>query len=292
MSVTKSDDFRRRRRRAWMAFGAGALGLAVVLSGVRLGASPRTDLAWAADHAVQAHPRIEGTAVEIDSVRDFRHAAGGAFTPAYRTEAFDLAQVRRVWFVLAPFTGAWSGLAHAFVSFELDDGRHLAISVEARREVGEEYSLVGGLTHRFETTYVIGTESDLLGLRALRGDVLYLYPSNATPAQARALLADMLGRADALRSAPEFYDTFSNNCATNLRDHVNRVVERPLPFGWGVLFPGYSDEMALDRGLLATDLPIERARERYRVDERVREALRDGGADFSARIRASPGDGI
>ena len=124
-----------------------------------------------------------------------------------------------------------------------------------------------------------------MGLRALRGDVLYLYPSNATPEQARAMLVDMLQRAQALRTRPEFYNTLTNNCATNLRAHVNRVVVERLPLGWATLFPGYSDELALERGLLATDLPLEQARERFRVDERARAALADGGADFSRRVR-------
>ena len=110
----------------------------------------------------------------------------------------------------------------------------------------------------------MGTESDLLGVRALRGDVLYLYPSKASPDQAREMLADMLRRAQALHTEPEFYNTVTNNCATNLREHVNRIAAEPLPFGWGILFPGYSDELARARGLLATDLSLEAARTRYR----------------------------
>jgi hypothetical protein len=284
MDVRKADN-RVRRRRAWLASLVGAAAIALVVTGSRMKGAPRTDRDWAPDHAVQAIPTVTASSVRIDSIRDFRHGSQGAFTTGYRTESFDLSRVRGVWFVLAPFTGAWSGLAHTFVSFELDDGRFLAVSVEARREVGESYSLVGGLTHRFEVTYVIGTEEDLLGLRALRGDVLYLYPSNATRDQARAMLADMLARAGSLQTRPEFYDTLTNNCATNLRDHVNGVIEQRLPFGWGVLFPGYSDKLALERGLLATDLPLEAARQRYRVDELVREALAEGGEGFSERIR-------
>ena len=267
--------------------GACALALAVGLMARR----PRTDRPWAADQAVQPRVTFLGAGgapsrVRIDSVRAFRHAPGGAFEAAYRTEAFDLADVRGVWFALAPFAGSWNGLAHVFVSFELEGPRFLAVSVEARREADESYSLVGGLTRRFEMTYVVGTEPDLLGVRALRGDVLYLYPSRATPEQARAMLVDMLGRSERLRAEPEFYNTLVNNCATNLRAHVNRVVEKDLPFGWAVLFPGYSDELALERGLLATDLPLEQARARYRVDEKVRAALAGGVDDFSERIRA------
>ena len=244
------------RRRWGMTASAGALALGVVAGLVLRNGPPRSDRDWAPDHRVEARVTFEGQAVRVNDVRDFRHSRGGAFEALYTSETFDLADVRGVWFVLAPFTGSWSGLAHTFVSFELAGGRFLAISVEARRERGEDYFIWGGLMRPLEMTYVVGTESDLLGVRALRGDVLYLYPSKASPDQARAMLVDMLRRAQRFQTEPEFYNSVWNNCATNLRAHVNRVVEEPLPFGWGILFPGYSDKLALERGLLATNLPL------------------------------------
>lgn len=269
---------------------AGIGGVALVLLAfltVRLTAgSPSAGRDWALEQAVAPAVVTEGSRVRVEGVRDFHHRAGAEPETAYRTESFDLADVRSVWFALAPFAQRWRGLAHTFVSFELGDGRFLSVSVEARRERDEAYSLLGGLTRRFEVAYVIGTESDLIGLRALRGDTLYLYPSRATPEQASALLADMLRRAEELRTRPEFYHTLVNNCATNLRDHVNRVVADPLPYGWAVIFPGWSDELAVERGLLATELPLDQARRRFRVDELARAALASGDPDFSRSIRA------
>ena len=99
------------------------------------------------------------------------------------------------------------------------------------------------------------------------------------------MLVDMLRKAQALRSEPEFYNTFTNNCATRLRAHVNRVAAEPLPFGWGILFLGYSDELTLERGLLATEFPLEAARQRFRTDGRARAALAEGAGEFSSRIR-------
>jgi hypothetical protein len=262
-----------------------ALAVANALVIVLAGGSPSSDRDWAADQAVTPTVTFAGSTVRIDSLRDFQHRPGGAYEARYRSETFDTADVRAVWFALAPFANSWSGIAHVFVTFELSGDRFLAVSVEARREREESYSLVGGVTRRFEVAYVVGTETDLLGLRALRGDILYLYPSKATPAQARAMLLDMLRRAQELRTRPEFYNTLTNNCATNLRTHVNRVATEPLPFGWAIVLPGYSDELALERGLLATDLTLERARERYRVDERARAALSAGAPDFSRHIR-------
>jgi hypothetical protein len=265
----------------------GLLVLGIVVAFGYVLRRPLSQRDWATDHSV--HPRVtfQDGFVQIDSLRDFQHGPNGTYQTAYHSERFELGSVRGVWFALAPFIERWDALAHTFVSFELEGGRFLAVSVEARRERDERYSLWGGLLRRFEVTYVVGTERDMLGMRALRGDTLYLYPSRATPEQARSMLVDMLERSESLRTAPEFYNTLINNCATNLREHVNKVVAKPLPFGWAVLLPGYSDALALERGLLATDLSLDEARVRYRVDELARAALREDPDGFSARIRAA-----
>lgn len=288
------------RRHLFISAGAGAflaLGAAgTAFSGI-MTERPRTDRQWAPDQAILPAVENRGDRLVVSNVRDFQHVATGdpdgtgpvpSPDPAYRTETIDLAHVRSVWMALAPFAERWRGLAHAFVSFELEGGRFLAVSVEARRERDEPYTLRGGLTRQLELMYVVGTEADLIGLRALRGDTLYLYRTRADPEQARALLVDMLERAEDLRHAPEFYNTLTHNCVTTLRDHVNRVVEGALPWGWGVLLPGFSDEMALKHGLLDTDLPIEAAREQFRVDEQARQALATPGGRgrFSELIRA------
>lgn len=293
------------RRRLFTLAGSGTvlvLGAAgAAFSGI-MTERPRTDRQWALDQAALPAVERRGDRLVVTNVRDFRYVATGDLDPAepvptpdptYRTETLDLAEVRGVWMALAPFAERWRGLAHAFVSFELENGRFLAVSVEARRERDEPYTLRGGMTRQLELMYVIGTEADLIGLRALRGDTLYLYPTRADPEQARALLVDMLERAEDLRHAPEFYNTLTHNCVTTLRDHVNRVAEGALPWGWGVLLPGFSDEMALKHGLLDTELPIEDAREHFRVDERARQVLATPGerARFSELIRESdPGD--
>lgn len=258
----------------------GGLGAFLVSRG-----APRNDRDWAADHARPPRIDLGPEEVRIRDLRDFHYHADGSFEEGYRDERYRFDDARAVWFVLAPFANRFRGLAHGFVSFEMKDGRYVAISIEARREEGEAYGLVGGMLRAFEVTYVVGTEEDLVGQRAARGDTLFLYPSRATPEQARALFVDMLRQADDLRERPQYYNTLVHNCMTMLRAHVNRIAPDPLPWGWGILLPGYSDKLALDHGLLATDLDIEAARARYRVDGAAREALGSGDA-FSARIRA------
>ncbi len=277
------------KRRAARWIGAGLLAGVATVVGILLARAPSNDRDWAVDHARLAAITMVGDSVRIEDFRDFRHRADRTFETGYRTETFDLGRVERVWFALAPFANRYRGLAHSFVTFEFADDRFLGISIEARREAEESYSLLGGLLQAFEITYVIGSEEDLLGQRAVRGDTLFLYPSVATPDQSRALLRDMLDRASRTGEHPEFYNTLFNNCNTGLRDHVNRSTGANLPWGWGILLPGFSDGLALDEGLLDTDLNLEQARERYRVDERVRRALDEGGPGFGRRIRGDGG---
>lgn len=271
--------------RRWPAFVFGILAAALLVPAVvLLVRSPSASRDWALDHARLPEITLGGDSVRIEGLRDFRHD-GENFVEGYRDDAFDLREIRAVWFALAPFADRFRGLAHSFLTFEFANDRFVAVSIEARREADESYSLTGGLLQAFEIVYVIGTEEDLIGLRAARGDQLYLYPSVATPAQARAIFTDMLARAVRTQEKPEFYHTLVNNCNTNLRDHVNRATEADLPWGWGILLPGFSDALALDEGLLATGPDIEAARRRHRVDERAREALADPSANFGRYIR-------
>lgn len=270
---------------------AGALAIVAVAVVPFLVRAPSNEREWAADQARLPSITLSEEGVRIAGLRDFRYDANGVRERRYRDETYDLADVRRVWFALAPFANRFRGLAHTFVSFELEEGRFVAVSVEARREADESYSLLGGFLRGFELTYVIGTEEDLLGLRALRGDELFLYPSVATPEQARALFEDMIARALEKQARPEFYHTLFNNCNTNLRAHVNRATAADLPWGWGIVLPGYSDRLAYDHGLIDTGLDLEAARRRFRVDERARRALAEGADDFSRRIRAGTRDG-
>jgi hypothetical protein len=137
--------------------------------------------------------------------------------------------------------------------------------------------------------YLIGDERDFIGLRTLRfEDEVYLYPVRATPEAARQLFTDMLEAANELAREPSFYGTIRNNCTTRILMHANAVA--PDPIGWGVrvLLPGYSDALALQAGLLATDLPLEAARANFRIDRLARDMA--GQPEFSrlSRERIQP----
>lgn len=267
----------------------GAVGLPVVVAlGWLIAAapqSPSTLRAWAPDHARLAQATFDGDSlVTVRDVRDFAYTSATSFTPRYRTHTYDLSRLESAWFILTPFSTSWRGPAHAFVSFGFSDGEYLAISVEARREAGEAYGLLAGVLRRFELAYIVGTERDMIGRRALfDGDDVYLYPIASPRERTRQLFVEMLRRANAVQERPEFYNTLTNNCTSNLVDHVNRLIPGRVPWSLRTVLPGSADDLALSLGLIDAGGTIEDVRQRYRINDRAR---RGGlGDDFSAVIR-------
>ncbi len=150
-------------RRSHLFFGVLAAASLVFWSSL----SPSHDRRWSVDQSVLPTAEFHGDSVLIHDVRNFRWTGATEFAPGWDDRTYRLDQVATVWYVLVPLSTAWRGPAHAFVSFGFDDGRYLAISVEARREVGETYGVLKGLFRRFELIYVVGDERDLIGRRAV-----------------------------------------------------------------------------------------------------------------------------
>jgi hypothetical protein len=170
------------------------------------------------------------------------------------------------------------------LSFGFEGEEYVAISVEARREKGEVYTASGGLTRKFELMYIVGDERDLIQLRSIhRLDDVYVYRCVAPRSEVRALFVDMLERTNRLRKKPEFYDLVTNNCTTNLVSHINKVSPGRVPYTYQVLFPGYSDRLAYDMGLIKNDKPFEQIKDEARVNK-LAYIYRDR-EDFSAVIR-------
>jgi len=245
---------------------------------------PATDRDWAVDQSRLSEVTFDGPRVHVANVRTFRYRSEMDFEPGWSERTWDLRQVATAWLVLAPFSRAWRGPAHAFVSFGFDDSTYLAISIEARRERDEHYGLLRGLAREFELMYLVGDERDLIGRRALGEFDVYLYPIRAPRDRIRKVLIDMLERAERLRLHPEFYNTLTDNCTSNLVRHVNRVVPGRIPLGPRLLFPGYVDEVAAGLGLVDGASALSAVRARYRITGRARAALDDPA--FSRLIRA------
>ncbi len=263
----------------------GVLVPLVVLTILWLGQRPSHNRRWAIDQSVLPFAEFRESVAQVHGVRNFHWTSATDFAPAWEDRNYDLDRIASAWYVLVPFSRKWRGPAHAFVTFGFDDGQYVAISVEARREAGEEYGVLKGMLRRFELLYVVGDERDLIGRRAVYdGSDVFLYPIRAHPGTIRAVFRAMLERANHIREQPEFYNSFTNNCTLNLVRHVNQLAPGKIPSSWRIILPGYSDEVIHGLGLIDSTGTMADVRARFLINTKARAALNQ--PDFSARIRA------
>lgn len=242
---------------------------------------------WGWDSVRIPSAAIEGDRVAIRNVRNFVHRSATEWTERWEDRTYDLSRLESVWFLVVPF-GDFRGPAHTFVSFGFADPakgtEYVAVSVEVRKEKEESYHPVTGLFRAYELMYVIGDERDLIKLRTnVRKDSVFLYRVQTTPEKGRELFRSMLARANRIAEQPEFYNTLTSSCTTNIVDHVNAIAPKRVPFSHKVLLPAFADELAYDLGLLPNDRPFAELRRAALVNERAMKFADDPA--FSARIR-------
>ncbi|MEO1496540.1 MAG: DUF4105 domain-containing protein [Planctomycetota bacterium] len=266
-----------------------AVGLGCRSAEKRLTPSNHRD--WAPDQAALPTAQIDGDRLTVRNVRYCKSLSPGEYVVDHDDRQYDLSRLRAVDFVTMPF-GPVPALAHTMVSFEFaperptDPPTHLAVSVEVRKEKGEErFNPLLGMAKQYEIMYVVADERDLLHRQAVVNDgPTYVYRTVATPEASRALLTDMLDRANELAEEPEFYDLITNNCTTNIARHINRIKPNRLVYDVGVLLPGYSDRKAYAEGLLAGAGSFEALKAAALINPRAAEAVASGN-NFSAAIR-------
>jgi Domain of unknown function (DUF4105) len=251
----------------------------------RLAASNFRD--WTPEQAVAPTAQIRGNTVTIRNVRNCRYFSNDVYLVDYYDKTFDLNGVRGVDFIVAPFSDS-PALAHTMISFRIltPDGRsdYLALSVETRKERMEEYHPVKGTARQYELIYVLADERDVIQYRTnYSGQDVYVYQTTATPEATRLLLMDVLNRANELAKNPEFYDTITNNCTTNIVGHINRIRPNRVAYDLRVLLPGYSDELAYDQGLIVHRGTFEQTKQRAYVNPLAHRYA--GREDFSELIR-------
>ena len=256
-------------------------GFLVRWSGVR----PSNQRDWQPDVARLPFATFAGDLVTIHNVRNFDYRSETDYTPRYYDKTFDLRELDSVDLIAVYWMG--DAIAHVMLSFGFADRDFVAVSIETRKEVGESYSTVKGFFRTYELTYIVGDERDLIGLRTTyRKDPpedVYLYRTNAPRENVRRLFLDYFREINALVEQPEFYNSLTTNCTTNVLSHA-RVNPGDHRYSWKILLSGYAPLYTYERGGLDTSLPFEELRRRSRVNDAARAA---GGADdFSVRIRA------
>jgi hypothetical protein len=263
--------------RLWVGF----LVLFVLVQAWWLGIEPSNDREWLADVAQLPTVTFGGDLVTIENVRNFHYRSETDFDENWETRTYDLSQLRG----LDIYLSYWGSpmIAHTIMSWEFADGQHLAVSIETRKEVGEEYSAVLGFFRQFELYYVAADERDLVGLRTNhRGEDVYLYRMMTPVPRARKLLVDYLETMNRLVSTPRWYNALLHNCTTVIRQHAEHVAAQ-RPFDWRIIVNGYIDQLGYERGTIDTSLPFDELRQRSNITERAKAA--GVAPDFSRQIR-------
>jgi hypothetical protein len=271
--------WRSRDRRASVVFMVLFLGVVAWW----LAISPSHDRPWRPEVAVMPRATIDGDRVRLTGVRNFDYRSLNDFTVRYEDREVQLSHLTGLDF----FVSYWSeGLVgHTFLSFIFDNAPPLAISIETRPEMGEDFDPVGSLFKKFELIYVVGDERDLVRVRTnYRNETVYLYRLNSSLDNVRRLLMVYLERIDELADRPEFYHLLSNSCTINIIRYAN-AAGRAGRFDIRHVLNGLIDNYLYYSGRLDTTLPFDELRRRSRINEAAQAA--DDAPDFSERIRAS-----
>jgi len=266
------------RRRTLLGFGAAFAALLLWWSSIE----PSNQRDWQREVALLPYANRDGERITLHNVRNFDYRTEQDFVARYDERTFDLRELDAVDLIAVYWAG--EAIAHIIVSFGFA-GDHVAFSIETRKEVGEAYSSIAGFFKRYELIYVVGDERDLIGVRTNYREPreqVYLYRTRASPETARRLFLQYVEKINQLAEQPEFYNTLTTNCTTDVWWLV-RALSGKLPLDWRVLLSGYFPDYAYDLGALDTSLPFAALKAQSLINDKAQAA--DRAPDFPARIR-------
>ena len=268
-------------RRGRTSVGALAVFALLVLAFFRIPASNNRD--WQPEVAVTPYARFNGDLVTIHGVRNFAYRTETDFTPRWEERTYDLGKLDSA-DIIAVY---WAGkpIAHVMVSFGFQGKDFLAVSIDKRKEKGEEYSTLAGFFRQYELVYIVADERDVIRVRTTyrqpQEDV-YIYRTRAPPRNVRRIFLDYVQTMNDMHKQARFYNTLTTNCTTSILMHTRVNPESP-PLSWKVLLSGYVPDYLYDLGGIDTTKPFAELEKLSHVNARAHAA--DNDAAFSQRIR-------
>lgn len=244
---------------------------------------------WQADVSRLAYAKIQGDHITIYNTRSCDYRAEFDYNCEWPTREVDISQIRGLDLFVDYWGSPW--IAHTILSFDLGNGKHVAFSIEARKQVGQSYSAIRGFFRQFTLISVASDEQDVVRLRTnyRQGEDLYLYHTAATPAFARSLFLDYIHFTNNLHDHPQWYNALTSNCTTEIFTLKTMATQ---PRNWTVLLNGKGDEAQYREGNIAGDgLPFDELKRRAYINPAAKAADQD--PNFSERIREGrPGFGV
>ena len=267
------------RRRWWVVVGIAVVFVAVLVPWLAI--PPSSSGNWQPDVAALPYAEVRGEHLIVHNVRNADYRTETDYTVRLEDRDLDLSKLRS----LDLFLIYWGSplIAHTIMSWGFDDGQHLAISIEARKKTGQSYSAVRGFFRQYELIYVVADERDVIRLRTnYRGEDVYLYRLDVSPANAQRLLLSYFRAINKLRFQPEWYNALTENCTTAIRRIAGPYQTRNW-WSWKLFLNGRLDELAYDIGAIDHSMPFSELKVKSYINPRARAA--DADPRFSARIR-------
>ncbi len=262
-------------------------GIALCLVIIRhLMLKPSNNRSWVNDNDRLANAEFDGDYVTIKNIRDFNWRSTRDYDEKWIEKKFNLTEVSKIWFVLEYFDPKKRQMAHTILGFEFDDGSRICCSIEVRREKGEKYHPIRGFFRQYELIYVWATESDVIGVRTRcrKKSVTHLFEAVVLgPGNERKMLESYLKRTNKLYEKPEWYNTITNTCTTNIVNHVNEVYPGRVPKAISIFLPGLSPKLLYNNNLVKIDSSLENTLEKSIIDSKAK--TWDGISDFGNLIR-------
>jgi hypothetical protein len=265
-----------------LAYGVFFVLFFIVLAGW-LSMKPSNNRDWQPDVARLAYADIQGDRITVRNIRNCDYRSETDYTVSHYDRTFDLSKLTSVDLYLVDWGLGY--LVHTMVSFGFENDQYLCVSIETRKEKGEDYSTIKGFFRQYELYYVVADERDVVRLRTnYRVDeTTYLYRIQGLSLDVgRKFFLDYLKTINRLKENPEWYNALTGNCTTQIRGHAYPYTQRA--WDWRILANGYIDELLYENGTLDRSLPRETLKKQSIVNARAQAADKD--PEFSIRIRA------
>jgi hypothetical protein len=218
-----------------------------------LSIKPSSEGDWKPNHAKTAYADVNGDQVTIQNIRNCDYRTEQEYTCSWETRSYSLANLRGVDLFITWWGSPW--IAHPIVSFDFGNQGHVAMSIETREAVGQNYSAIRGFFRQYALAYTVSDERDVVRLRTnyRKDEEVYLFRTTVDPALARKIFLDYLQRVNELHRRPEWYNALTNNCTTNIAVSIAEARNTHVRHDWRILLNGKMDEMLYENNGLVTD---------------------------------------
>ncbi|MEO5925681.1 MAG: DUF4105 domain-containing protein [Bryobacteraceae bacterium] len=254
-----------------------------------LSIAPSNDRPWQQDVEKLPLATVDGNQVTIHNLRNFDYQTETQYVSRWDTRKVDLSALRGV----DLFVTHWGAplIAHMIVSFRFgvpgQDDQFVAMSIEARKTIGQEYSALRGLFRQYNLVYLVADERDVVRLRTnyRKDETVRLYHTLLNPTDSKALFLQYLHWMEEQRRQPQWYNALTANCSSSVTSYLaSQNIGGFHRWDPRIVFNGLAEKLLYQQSDVATDrLSFEGLFQRAVINPRAKQLDQD--PNFSLRLR-------